>query len=52
MVIALITNTMNAQNSADINKPLDAKQQSIVKIAALTAAGDLEQLKNAIKHRT
>jgi 4-carboxymuconolactone decarboxylase len=48
MVIALITNTMNAQNSADINKPLDAKQQSIVKIAALTAAGDLEQLKTQL----
>lgn len=40
--------TMNAQNNITANEPLNAKQQSIVCIAALTAVGDLEHLKTAL----
>ncbi len=36
---------MNAQNSINENQHLNAKQQSIVSIATLTAVGDLEHLK-------
>ena len=33
----------------DVNQTLDAKQQSIVPIAAFTANGDLEKLRTALK---
>jgi 4-carboxymuconolactone decarboxylase len=40
--------TMNAQNNINGNQPLDAEQQSIVSIAALTAIGNLEHLKTEL----
>ena len=40
LVLIINTNTMNAQN-----KSLSAQQQSIVTISALTATGDLKNLK-------
>jgi alkylhydroperoxidase/carboxymuconolactone decarboxylase family protein YurZ len=39
---------MNAQNNITANEPLNAQQQSIVSIAALTAVGDLEHLKTEL----
>lgn len=42
-VLLLSINTMNAQNKE--NLVLNAQQQSIVKISALTAVGNLEELK-------
>jgi len=45
-VVALMTaNTMNAQDKKKSDQLLTAQQQSIVSISALTAAGDIEQLK-------
>jgi len=48
LLIVLIVNakTMNAQNNH--NTALDAEQQSIVTISALTATGDLENLKTRL----
>ena len=48
LLIVLIVNakTMNAQNNH--NTALDAEQQSIVTISALTATGDLENLKTQL----
>lgn len=48
LLIVLIVNgkTMNAQNSS--NTALDAEQQSIATISALTATGDLENLKTQL----
>ena len=39
---------MNAQNNITANQLLNAQQQSIVSIAALTAVGDLEHLKTQL----
>ena len=39
---------MNAQNNITANQSLNAQQQSIVSIAALTAVGDLEHLKTEL----
>ncbi|MEJ7558834.1 MAG: carboxymuconolactone decarboxylase family protein [Pedobacter sp.] len=39
---------MNAQDNNNNNVALDAKQQSIVAISALTAKGDIPQLKSAL----
>jgi alkylhydroperoxidase/carboxymuconolactone decarboxylase family protein YurZ len=41
-------NTMNAQTNINANQPLNAQQQSIVSIAALTAVGDIEHLKTQL----
>ena len=46
--ITLIINTMNAENNLHTNPSLNAQQQSIVSIAALTAVGDMLQLKTQI----
>ncbi|MES2064605.1 MAG: carboxymuconolactone decarboxylase family protein [Bacteroidota bacterium] len=47
--ILLITScfytSVNAQNKMENNQKLDPKQQSIVRISALTATGDIEKLK-------
>ena len=40
----------NTQDSSSTNQALDAKQQSIVTIAAFTALGDLEQLQGALNN--
>lgn len=53
-VIALIvsltsfSNIMNAQTETNKNQSLDPKQQSIVTISALTATGNLENLRKAL----
>ena len=39
---------MNAQNNITANQSLNAQQQSIVSIAALTAVGDLDHLKTEL----
>jgi 4-carboxymuconolactone decarboxylase len=43
-----ISNNMNAQTTTDKNRALDARQQGIVTIAALTATGDLQNLQSAL----
>src|SRR5215217_6826998 len=48
LLLTLSIHTMNAQNNTTANEPLNARQQSIVSIAALTAVGDLEHLKTAL----
>src|SRR3954452_13459724 len=50
LVFALTINlkTMNAQDSIPASQSLNAQQQSIVSIAALTAVGDLEHLKTEL----
>src|SRR4051812_40242029 len=51
VLIVLLTsfsNIMNAQTGTNKNQQLDARQQSIVTIAALTATGDLENLRKAL----
>jgi 4-carboxymuconolactone decarboxylase len=47
LLFVLIINmkTMNAQDSIPVSQTLNAQQQSIVSISALTAVGDLEHLK-------
>src|SRR5215218_9939576 len=47
-ILTLKIQTMNAQNNITANEPLNAQQQSIVSIAALTAVGDVEHLKTAL----
>src|SRR3954465_1410861 len=47
-ILTLSINTMNAQNNITANQSLNAQQQSIVSIAALTAVGDLEHLKTQL----
>jgi 4-carboxymuconolactone decarboxylase len=42
------THIMNAQTAMDKNQRLNAKEQSIVSISALTATGDLENLRKAL----
>src|SRR3954471_24203703 len=48
IILTLSINTMNAQNNITPNQSLNAQQQSIVSIAALTAVGDLEHLKTQL----
>ena len=48
IIITLSINTMNAQNIVDNNQTLNAQQKSIVSIAALTAVGNLTQLKTQL----
>jgi alkylhydroperoxidase/carboxymuconolactone decarboxylase family protein YurZ len=49
-VISLMSlaSSMNAQTSMNKNQILNAKEQSIVIISALTARGDLENLRRAL----
>jgi len=46
--ICCFSGVLNAQNNLESNKTLTVKQQSIVTIAALTAKGDLPNLKPAL----
>ena len=47
IVVALTTvNTMNAQNTTDKGKTLNPKQQHMIRIAAITAKGDLPVLES------
>src|SRR3954470_14557364 len=48
LLLTLSMNTMNAQNNTAANQSLNAQQQSIVSIAALTAVGDLANLKTQL----
>src|SRR2546426_720755 len=50
LIFVLIINikTMNAQDSIPASQSLNAQQQSIVSISALTAVGDLEHLKSEL----
>jgi 4-carboxymuconolactone decarboxylase len=50
LLFVLIINmkTMNAQDSIPVSQSLNAQQQSIVSISALTAVGDLEHLKTQL----
>ncbi len=47
-VICCLTGNLYGQNKEDSKKALSAKQQRIIPIAALTAKGELEQLKPAL----
>ena len=49
-ILILNINTMNAQNNPNTSQSLNAKQQSIVSIAALTAVGDLPKLKTQLNN--
>lgn len=46
--LALITLTMNAQNNNHTNNALNAQEQSLVTLSALTATGDMNNLKTAL----
>jgi 4-carboxymuconolactone decarboxylase len=50
LLFVLIINmkTMNAQDSIPVSQSLNAQQQSIASISALTAVGDLEHLKSEL----
>lgn len=48
LLLTLSMSTMNAQNNINANQTLNAKQQSIVSIAALTSVGDLKHLKTQL----
>jgi 4-carboxymuconolactone decarboxylase len=51
VLIVLLTsfsNTMNAQTGTNKNQKLDLREQSIVTISALTATGNLENLRKAL----
>lgn len=48
LLLTLTIQTMNAQNNISANQSLNAQQQSIVSIAALTAVGDLANLKTQL----
>jgi 4-carboxymuconolactone decarboxylase len=48
LILSLSINTMNAQNIVKADAPLNAQQQNIVSISALTAVGDLERLKTQL----
>src|SRR4051812_3300892 len=48
LILSLNIHPMNAQNNTTASEPLNVQQQSIVSIAALTAVGDLEQLKTEL----
>lgn len=45
LFLTIMMNTMNAQDNESSNQSLNARQQSIAGISALTAVGDIEQLK-------
>lgn len=47
-IFLLISNTMNSQDNNKNNQVLNSHQQSMASIAALTATGNLEQLKQSI----
>lgn len=47
-ILILSINTMNAQSNINANQSLNAQQQNIVSISALTAVGDLEHLKTQL----
>ncbi|MBA4275821.1 MAG: hypothetical protein C0430_03540 [Flavobacterium sp.] len=49
LVLAINTNKMNAQNKTE--NALNSQQQSLVKISALTATGDLMNFKNSVGQR-
>lgn len=49
-VLIINVNTMNAQDNALQSQSLNAQQQSIVTISALTATGDLEHLKTQLNN--
>jgi len=44
----LFSSSMNAQNVMDKNQSLNAKERSIATVSALTATGDLENLRKAL----
>ena len=48
MAVGFISFQLNAENKTSSSKPLTAKQQSIISIAALTAKGELQALKPAL----
>jgi 4-carboxymuconolactone decarboxylase len=48
LLLTLSMNTMNAQNNIKANLSLSPQQQSIVSISALTAVGNIEQLKTQL----
>jgi alkylhydroperoxidase/carboxymuconolactone decarboxylase family protein YurZ len=48
VVIGFLSLHLNAQNEISTSQQLTAKQQSIIQIAALTAKGELQQLKPAL----
>ena len=48
MALGLFSNNMNAQNNPNERMALNPKEQSIIAIAALTAKGDLPNLKPAL----
>ena len=48
LLLTLSINTMNAQNKSVANQSLNAQQQSIVSIAALTSVGNIDQLKTQL----
>lgn len=48
MAVGFISFQLNAENKTSSSKPLTAKQQSIISIAALAAKGDLPALKPAL----
>jgi 4-carboxymuconolactone decarboxylase len=48
IVVIIIATTMNAQNNTKTTQLLDAPQQSLASISALTATGNLEQLKTQL----
>jgi alkylhydroperoxidase/carboxymuconolactone decarboxylase family protein YurZ len=48
ILLTLKMNAMNAQNNIHVNQSLNPQQESIVSIAALTAVGDLANLKNGL----
>jgi len=47
-VLTISTTTMDAQNKIDTSETLNAQQQSIVAISALTTTGNLESLKKEL----
>ncbi|MCA1567973.1 MAG: carboxymuconolactone decarboxylase family protein [Acidobacteria bacterium] len=47
-LLIIISNEMNAQTTMNNSQALNAKEQSIVTISALTATGDLEDLRKAL----
>jgi alkylhydroperoxidase/carboxymuconolactone decarboxylase family protein YurZ len=48
LFLTLNMSTMNAQNNIHVNRSLNAQQESIVSISALTAVGNIEQLKTQL----
>jgi alkylhydroperoxidase/carboxymuconolactone decarboxylase family protein YurZ len=48
LILTISINTMNAQTNINETQSLNAQQQSIVSISALTAIGDLEHLKTQL----